>query len=673
MFSFYEKNIINIGFETESKTKSSSIKDEKEIPNKSNKKKKKINKIKISSISINNKNNTVQDIIKDREKIYLNEDMNENINIFKDKKSIKKNDISTQDKEINFIQRFYNLEEAYRKNKILEELRKNNELEACKINHNIKTNESLNNRNKKFNFFYLNNTNYSNNKYTNLTDRILRFNENQMVEDDYKNYTASYRDKMVVDSMIKLNRNNIEDDSLTELKSEEDSFSFFDENNGNNSQNIKKNYAKSKFNKMNMIKFNRKYNFKFINNNFKKIDKNKNKSINNNSIKKYYSKEINNDIKEENNKNISIKISNNKNKELKKYFTSNKEYELNIQKNKNNFLIKELMNKINKKKKLNLNNNNFLHSNININLTDYMLEQIPRIHKNIKNKNKRYSKNKEIINKNNKTLNEEYFINHILKKKIHKNFGIYPINKGKINYSQKISVNSKNKGCIIKSYNFNSLTSKNQKNRNLNIPIKEINYNYEFPNKNIGNNSQRTVLYNNIKNKIKNDDNKNYLNKILIKDNKNKTLTSSFLKQNKKKKNLLNKTLNCNNKELNFSVKNSIKKNNITKNNDIQNLSYNYFKNKKNLYGSHIIYSPLFEEDIFNYKTKENVKNYITKNNNNNYINITSINNKTNKKIYIKKKYNYFNINDFYNSNNIYKRKKLSLGKLFKPIKKLDK
>ena len=64
MFFFYEKNIINIGFETESKTKSSSIKDEKEIPNKSNKKKKKINKIKISSISINNKNNTVQDIIK---------------------------------------------------------------------------------------------------------------------------------------------------------------------------------------------------------------------------------------------------------------------------------------------------------------------------------------------------------------------------------------------------------------------------------------------------------------------------------------------------------------------------------------------------------------------------------------------------------------------------------
>ena len=290
MFSFYEKNIINIGFETESKTKSSSIKDEKEIPNKSNKKKKKINKIKISSISINNRNNTVQDIIKDREKIYLNEDINENINIIKEKKSIKRNDISTQDKEINFIQRFYNLEEAYRKNKILEELRKNNELEACKINHNIKTNESLNNRNKKFNFFYLNNTNYSNNKYTNLTDRILRFNENQMVEDDYKNYTASYRDKMVVDSMIKLNRNNIEDDSLTELKSEEDSFSFFDENNGNNSQNIKKNYAKSKFNKMNMIKFNRKYNFKFINNNLKKIDKNKNKSINNNNIKKIIQK-----------------------------------------------------------------------------------------------------------------------------------------------------------------------------------------------------------------------------------------------------------------------------------------------------------------------------------------------------------------------------------------------
>ena len=677
MYTSYEKNN-NLGFETDSKTKSSSIKDEKEI---NYKKKKKIKRNKTSLISSNSKNDINHQKIKGEEKIYLNKN---NTNIIQNKKQEKKYIIPIKKKNIklNHIQNSYNLQKNNFKTINNDDLKNSNELKEYKILHNIKTYENFNNKNNTHNSFNLINK-YFNYKKDNMRNFISRFNEKQIPEDDFKKYTVSYRDKMVKESKVKLNIENIADESLTELRSEKFSSSFIKDNFGNNkSQYITKSNKEGNFKKLKIIKNIKKYNCKYISNDCK----NNFIKLNNNFLKNDYSKVLKNNIKEdkknktEQDQNILNKMKENKNNGIKNYTKSNIKNDLNIRKTKTNLLIKNLIIKINKKRKVSLTNNNLLNlNNKNKNhINDFL------VHVSIKNsfskeKNKELNKNKEIINNNiiNKTLNDDYFKKSIKRSKIHKNFGINSINNEKKITPKRFSIHYKKKGCVIKrNYNITDILSKNQRNISLNNIIKDkINKNSTL-NKKIERNSLREMLDNNLKNQIKYDENKKYLNDILIKDNKNKTLMTSFIKKDKRKRNLLNNTINSINKDFSFYIKNSIKSNhNIPKKKEPQNIYMNYFKKKKKIaiqVRSKTISSSFIEEYISN-KDKDNIKNYTTKNNYEKYIDFSSVINKNDKSTNFKRKNNSLNINDFYNYNNYNKRKKTTCGKIFKSNKKIEK
>ena len=361
MLSPNEKKLSNyLGFETESKTKSSSIKDEKEIKisNKINKLKKKIKRNKTSALNTKNYNNQYTQITT-RKKDY-NLEASLPLNSYQAQKN-KINNKTLQNPDIHFIHKNYNLAEAYLKNNILEKIQKEKKMNEFKRIPNFRTYEYINSINKSNNINF-NRTNYIN-TYSNL------YNEDQLEEEDFKKYTSSYRYKMIYELKTKLNRDTIIDDSLSELQTEKQFMNFLDNKNNKN-----KNSIISKSNKENKFK-----KVKFVT--FKTEENNKNL----NTI--LHSQELNN-------------LSETKNKNINKFF--NIIQKNNMKTKKHYLLIKDLLNFKNNKK-YNAKNISIKNNGISNNMKNKNISQSPRkkntSKKNISNDNTSLSKKNKIYSR----------------------------------------------------------------------------------------------------------------------------------------------------------------------------------------------------------------------------------------------------------------------------------
>ena len=382
-----KKHSNHLGFETESKTKSSSLKDEKEIKisNTTNKMKEKIKNIKPSKISLNYKCYQIQ------KKDNIKDNLYQNINFFPDKKEGNK----ATKLDINYIQKNYNLEEAYRKSNILEKLKKNKEFQTFQRMKNFKASELLNTRNKENNILNGNGINIINQYYNN--NCLNKYIDEQLYEDDFMKYTSSYRDKMVNKLNEKLKLDNIVDDSLSELKSEKQSISFKDDKTGKNSERfIAKKNEEDKNRKRKINTNNKKSDFDF--NIFKLINKIKNKKCKNRCtfLKK---REIN--------KSIPNKLNENKNNKIKKLIGLIEKDSLTPRDNNTFILIKDLVKKISKIKDISIPKSN---TNMNFKST---ISISSRNQSN--NKIKINNKNNLLLFNENKALNGKYITNKLIK------------------------------------------------------------------------------------------------------------------------------------------------------------------------------------------------------------------------------------------------------------------
>jgi len=640
MLSPNNKKNINY-LEIESKKKSPTNKGQKEtgIDNKKNNKRLKIKRNKASSISFNYKKGQINKLKNKKEFIKINEEIR---NI---QKEVKENNNSIQKLDINFIKTNYNLEEAYRKNHLIEDTYKSNVPQTCKATTNFKTYDFLNNKNRKnnsVNFVSFNNLYYNNsmnNNYVdisnNLNNLLIKNNDEQIIEDDYKNFTASYRDKMVNKLKGKLSRDNLVDDcSLSELKSEKQSTSLLE----NKNEFMTKRNKEYEFPKMKIVKNNNKYNI-IINQTIVKklhrykISKNSVQFLDKNYIKGNY--RINKDHEEN-------ELYQSKNKGIKDYFGLIKKDEMKIKTSNNCLLIKDLLNNINKRNELSFTKSKIHKNNINNNMTinSNPLNSSRKQSNNNKSKNKYKTRENKLNINENKTFNKQYFKKHLIKGSIHKSMDIHPLNREKKFYTQRILSNLRKKKYSKKfNNNITDLTNKNISLNNLinknkkSIKSRSVNKNRE----------RKKISYSNYrKSQIKSEENKKILNRTMIKDRK--LLASLIINKYKRKKDMLNKTSNNLNHE------------------------YNTVKGwkKVNLQLTPVFSSSLIEQKI-NSKGKTTLgkcSRYFSD------IDLTSILNKYSKNTYNKKKYECLNINDFYNYNNISKNNKISSGKLYTSIKK---
>jgi len=640
MLSPNNKKNINY-LEIESKAKSPTIKGQNETGayNKKNNKRLKIKRNKASSISYNYKKGQINKLKNKKEFIKINEEIS---NI---QKEVKENNNSIQKLDINFIKTNYNLEEAYRKNHLIEDTYKSNVPQTCKATTNFKTYDFLNNKNRKnnsVNFVSFNNLYYNNsmnNNYVdisnNLNNLLIKNNDEQIIEDDYKNFTASYRDKMVNKLKGKLSRDNLVDDySLSELKSEKQSTSLLE----NKNEFMTKRNKEYEFPKMKIVKNNNKYNI-IINQTIVKklhrykISKNSVQFLDKNYIKGNY--RINKDHEEN-------ELYQSKNKGIKDYFGLIKKDEMKIKTSNNCLLIKDLLNNINKRNELSFTKSKIHKNNINNNMTinSNPLNSSRKQSNNNKSKNKYKTRENKLNINENKTFNKQYFKKHLIKGSIHKSMDIHPLNREKKFYTQRILSNLRKKKYSKKfNNNITDLTNKNISLNNLinknkkSIKSRSVNKNRE----------RKKISYSNYrKSQIKSEENKKILNRTMIKDRK--LLASLIINKYKRKKDMLNKTSNNLNHE------------------------YNTVKGwkKVNLQLTPVFSSSLIEQKI-NSKGKTTLgkcSRYFSD------IDLTSILNKYSKNTYNKKKYECLNINDFYNYNNISKNNKISSGKLYTSIKK---
>ena len=642
MFSPIEKKKINnLIFETESKTKSSSIREEN-ITNKKIRQKRKIKRNETSSNSSNNKNK-----IKFSEKnicLFKEKDNKGKSNVKEGKKEEDKNQKLIRAKKSNYIQKKYNLAEAYRRNHILEKIHKNDGSMTYKgikyfkiydfINDGYNQNKSNNNdiRHSDLNNKYIKPyINSANNDLYNYND------DEQFEEDDYKNFTASYRDKMVYKLKEKLNRdiivnNNIIDDSLSELKTEKQSISLLD------MHSIQKDRQENKAIKI--AKKNIKPYINSDNNIFKKVYKPQ--KTHNKFLKKIrsrgnkdYLKEVKRNITDIGMYNCQInKLCEKKNKEIKNIVGLIKKDDLNIKKTKTILLIKDLIKNFNKHKQfsyMSFNNSRKSNNNNNNTIKNITSTKSSRKQSTSKNKNKNDSKKMENKNyklneKKNSNLNSEYFKMQLTNNKINKKKSIQNINKENKIYTQRASGNLKKRGCIIKNNNEIDLVLKHKANVSLNNLINnnksKINICTEYLNKNgTSKKNHRVMFVNNIKNQMKLDENQAWFNRTMAKDNK--ILGSSIIRKNKKKSSLLNITSSSNNKDFSMSIKSQ--NNNKTKNTKELNLRNN--KNKKKIEIQILtpsISSLIIKERKLSSRIKKNSKIY----NYSNDVNMTSILNK---------------------------------------------
>ena len=445
MLSPNNKKNINY-LEIESKTKSPLIKGQNEtgIYNKKKNKRLKIKAIKTSSISLNYKMGQINNSKNKKEFNKINEGIS---NI---EKQVKENNNTIQKLDINFIKTNYNLEEAYRKNHLIEDTFKNNVSQTCKEKTNFKAYDFPNNKNRKTNsvtFVNYNNIYYNNSMNNNdvdISDKInnylIKKNNEQIIEDDYKNFTASYRDKMVNKLKGKLCRDNLVDDySLSELKSEKQSLSLLD----NKNECMTKSNKENEISKIKIMKNNNKYNI-IINQTIVKklhrykISKNSVQLLDKNYIKGNY--RINKDNEEN-------ELYQNKNKGIKNYVGSIKKDEMKIKTSNNCLLIKDLLNNINKRNELSFTKSKIHKNNINNNMTinSNPLNTSRKQSNNNKSKNKyKIRENKLNINEN-KTFNKQYFKKHLIKSNIHKSMEIHPLNREKKFYTQRIIKNLRKK------------------------------------------------------------------------------------------------------------------------------------------------------------------------------------------------------------------------------------
>ena len=517
--------------ETESKTKSSSIRDEIETimtnTNKNTNKKIKIKRNKTSVLNLNNSSERNTQI-----SIKKNNLNNKDLYI--------KEDEIMQNKNINFFKTNYNLAEAYLRNNVLEKLQKNQILQKCKRMHYFNAFEYINLRDKIDNINSIN-KNLSFNSKNSTNSNGLNKNEDEQLEDDkLVNFTSSYRDKMINKLKIKLNKDYIVDDSLTELQSEKQPYLI--ENKPYRYKNSILHFTNE--NKTKKMEWISKTNYNGYKN---KISFSKNKKSN------LLFKDI-----------LNNKLNNKKALFLgKKNFISNKNYNNNLSK-----LPKKLSAKKNKKENI---FNNY------INNTDCFKKKFINIiiQKNLDNK---YSFNKT------KTIN------------IGKTSGkrSYIIKNNKLTYKNSLSnfVNTCNKKVISKSSNKNQKKQKrimvinNIKNKIIDNNDNKINFNRTMVNENnykklssmLKTNKKveelnKTSNFNhtdlNLKNSIKYINNINYKKsdkKNFCKIYKNKTkinidlippsLIESILKSKDNNLNLtskLNKSNNSNNKDFNIN------------------------------------------------------------------------------------------------------------------------
>ena len=640
MLSPNNKKNINY-LEIESKAKSPTIKGQNEIGanNKKNNKRLKIKRNKASSISFNYKKGQINKLKNKKEFIKINEEIS---NI---QKEVKENNNSIQKLDINFIKTNYNLEEAYRKNHLIEDKYKSNVPQTCKATTNFKTYDFLNDKNRKnniVNFVSFNNLYYNNsmnNNYVdisnNLNNLLIKNNDEQIIEDDYKNFTASYRDKMVNKLKGKLNRDNLVDDySLSELKSEKQSTSLLE----NKNEFMAKRNKEYEFQKMKIVKNNNKYNI-IINQTIVKklhrykISKNSVQFLDKNYIKGNY--RINKDHEEN-------ELYKSKNKGIKDYFGLIKKDEMKIKTSNNCLLIKDLLNNINKRNELSFTKSKIHKNNINNNMTinSNPLNSSRKQSNNNKSKNKYKTRENKLNINENKTFNKRYFKKHLIKGSIHKSMDIHPLYREKKFYTQRILSNLRKKK-YSKKFN-NNITDLTNKNISLNNLINKNKKSIKSRSVNKNRERKKISYSNNRKSQIKSEENKKILNRTMIKDRK--LLASLIINKYKRKKDLLNKTSNNLNHE------------------------YNTVKGwkKVNLQLTPVFSSSLIEEKI-NSKGKTTLgkcSRYFSD------IDLTSILNKYSKNTYNKKKYECLNINDFYNYNNISKNNKISSGKLYTSIKK---
>jgi len=642
MLSPNNKKNINY-LEIVSKTISPSTKGQKEprIYNKKKNKRLKIKRNKASSISLNYKKSQINNL--KNKKVYINDEIN-NIQT-----QAKDNNNSNQKLDINYIKTNYNLEEAYRKNHLIEDTFKNNVPQTCKATTNFKSYDFLNNINRKnnsvtftnFNNIYYNNPIINNNIdiSNNINNYLTKNNDEKIIEDDYKNFTASYRDKMVNKLKGKLSRDNLVDDSsLTELKSEKPSLSLLDNKNACMTKSNKEN----EFPKIKVIENNNKYNI-IINQTIVKklhrykISKNSVQLLDKNYIKGNY--RINKDHEEN-------ELYQSKNKGIKNYVGLIKKDEIKNKTLNNCLLIKDLLNNINKRnelsftKKIHKNNNNNINNNMTIKSNP--LNSSRKQSNNNKSKSKYKAREHKLNINENKTfnsLNQQYFKKHLFKGNIHKSMDIHPLNREKKIYTQRILSNLRKRKYIKKINNtvanltnknisLNNLINKNKKS----IKSRSVNRNRD----------RKKISFYNRKIQIKSEENKKMLNRTMIKDRK--LLASLIIKNYKRKKDLLNKTSNNLNRDCYIARK----------------------KKKIELQLTPVFSSSLIEEKI-SPKGKTPLgkcSRYFSD------IDLTSILNKYNKSTYNKKKYECLNINDFYNYNNISKTNKFSNGKIYTSIKR---
>ena len=620
MFTPNEKKKANCHIiETESKTKSSSIKDEKEaiITNTTYKKKKKIKRNKTSGLNFKNSNNHTQNNIKDKGFIIGD---NEKIQINSNKKIYNK---TIQNETINYIKKNYNLAEAYLKNNTFDNLQKMDIQDYNGIS-NVNEYDIINIKSKINNNFNKDNINIVNNNLLKDFDKYNTYKYNQeQIEEEDKKYTVSYRDKMINELKKKLNKDDVVNESLTELQFDSQSMNIIK----NTNQNIiekNSNFKSSKDNKIKKVKFVNYY----MSEENKKYMKNSQDKSKLNNIK---NKIINN-------------LDTSKNKDIKNIFEIIQKNK-NIKNKKSYLLIKDLLN--NKMVK-----SSFITFNDNINIDNCYTQSFRK--KSNKNKNKNGYKNKaNIINSEmNKNKNNDYINKKFINSIIHKRLESDSLKKIKIIKNQTLSGNLKKRGCVIK--NNNQLTCKNSLTNILNKNTKNIkskSFNNKYKDKK--NNNMEMVLYN-IKNRALNTINNNFFNKTMIKDN-NYLKKSILIKDNNNKD--INKTSNLADLNLNLKNKNNYNNNNFIKNNDKKNIYCKIIKNKTRIkieFINPIIPPPLIEDNKLNIKDN-NYKSF----------NLTSI-----------LKNDYKNKNMSFNTNNYnYKsQKKASITeKIYNTIEERDK
>ena len=590
-----------------------------------------------SSISSNIKNKIK---LSDKNIFRFNvKDNKEKENVIDIKKEEDKNQKLIREKESNYIQKKYNLAEAYRKNHILEKVHKNSGTMTYKGIKFFKIYDLINDgcnqikNNKNFR-----NLNLNNKYFDDVNNTLSNYNDEQVEEDDYKNYTAAYRDKMVYKLKEKLNRDNIVntniiDDSLSELKTEKQSISFLDmhsiQKDGQENKAIKnpKKNLKSYINSDNNI-FKKNFKPQKTYNKFLKTIKSKRKED--------YIKEI-----EKNKTDIGMynsqinKLCGNKNKEIKKIAGLIKKDDFNIKKAKNILLIKDLIKNFNKSKKfsymtfnnskrLNSNNNN---ANKNITFVKSSRTQSTSFNKNENVSNKKKENKNYILNKKkNSNFNKENFKLQSKIIKINKKRSIQHINKENKIYTQRVSGDLKKRECIIQKNNQKDLVLKLKGNVSLKNIInnnkKKINIFTEYlDRKKESKKNHRVMFVHNIINQMKLYENQAWFNRTMEKENK--IIPSSNIRKKKKKRCLLSITSSSNKKVFNLNIKSP--NNNKIKN--IKELDLRNNKNKKKI-ELQVLTPSISSTIIKENKLSSGIKKNSKKNNYSNDTNMTTILNK---------------------------------------------